>query len=95
MIVNAGNWLCGGRGTPTPTPTSLIDASVLQVFVANVNAMVLNEFLKARRQIDAQQKQIEALIAGLQKVNPQLEVGGPAPQTVISKLTTATLMVVQ
>jgi hypothetical protein len=72
----------------------LIDASVLQVFVANVNAMVLNEFLKARRQIDAQQKQIEALTAGLQKVNAQLELGGPGPQTV-SKLATATLMVVQ
>src|SRR5215510_13793535 len=32
-----------------------------------VNAMLLNEFLKARRQIDAQQKQIDALTAGLQK----------------------------
>jgi hypothetical protein len=32
-----------------------------------VNAMLLNDFLKARRQIDAQQKQIEALTAGLQK----------------------------
>ena len=37
-----------------------------------VNAMLLNEFLKARRQIDAQQKQIEALTTGLQKVNAQL-----------------------
>ena len=32
-----------------------------------VNAMLLNEFLKARRQIDAQQKQIDALTAGLRK----------------------------
>jgi hypothetical protein len=47
-----------------------------------VNAMLLNEFLKARRQIDAQQKQIEALAAGLQKVNAQLELDKPAPQTV-------------
>ena len=39
--------------------------------MANVNAMVLNEFLEARRQIHAQQKQIEALTAGLQKVNAQ------------------------
>ena len=62
--------------------------------MANVNAMVLNEFLKARRQIDAQQKQIEALTAALQKVNAQLELGGPAPQT-LSKLAIATLMVVQ
>src|SRR5256885_7546969 len=29
-----------------------------------VNAMLLNEFLKARRQIDSQQKQIDALTAG-------------------------------
>jgi hypothetical protein len=36
--------------------------------------MLLNEFLKARRQIDAQQKQIERLTAGLQKVSAQLEV---------------------
>jgi hypothetical protein len=45
-----------------------------------VNAMLLNEFRKARRQIDAQQKQIEALAAGLQKVSAQLEASKPAPQ---------------
>ena len=49
-----------------------------------VNAMLLNEFLKARRQIDAQQKQIEALTAGLQKVNTQLELNKPAPQMVVN-----------
>jgi hypothetical protein len=47
-----------------------------------VNAMLLNEFLKARRQIDAQQKQIDALTAGLQKVSAQLEARKPAPQVV-------------
>jgi hypothetical protein len=47
-----------------------------------VNAMLLNEFLKARRQIDAQQKQIEALTAGLQKVSAQLDASKPAPQVV-------------
>jgi hypothetical protein len=47
-----------------------------------VNAMLLNEFLKARRQIDAQQKQIEALTSGLQKVSAQLEASKPAPQVV-------------
>ena len=36
-----------------------------------VNAMLLNEFLKARRQIDAQQKQIDAITAGFQKVTAQ------------------------
>ena len=45
-----------------------------------INAMLLNEFLKARRQIGVQQKQIEALTAGLQKVNARLEVSRPAPQ---------------
>ena len=49
-----------------------------------VNAMVLNEFLKARRQIDAQQKQIEALTAGLQKVSAQLELNNPVPRTVLT-----------
>jgi endosialidase-like protein len=47
-----------------------------------VNAMLLNEFLKARRQVDAQQKQIEALTAGLQKVSAQLELNRRAPKTV-------------
>ena len=47
-----------------------------------VNAMLLNEFLKARRQIDAQQKQIDALTAGLQKVSAQVEAGKPAAQVV-------------
>jgi endosialidase-like protein len=49
-----------------------------------VNAMLLNEFLKARRQIDAQQKQIEELTAGLQKVSAQLELSKSAPQTVLN-----------
>ena len=54
-----------------------------------VNAMLLNEFLKARQKIDEQgatiakqQKQIEALTAGLQKVSAQLELSKAAPQTV-------------
>ncbi len=49
-----------------------------------VNAMLLNEFLKARRQIDAQQKQIEALTAGLQKVSAQLELSKPAPHAIVT-----------
>ena len=49
-----------------------------------VNAMLLNEFLKARRQIDAQQKQIETLTAGLQKVSAQVELNKTAPQTVLN-----------
>jgi hypothetical protein len=63
-----------------------------------VNAMLLNEFLKAHRKIQEleasnaqqqrnfaeQQKQIEALTAGLQKVSTQLEVTKAAPRTVLN-----------
>jgi trimeric autotransporter adhesin len=63
-----------------------------------VNAMLLNEFLKEHRTVQEQkttiaelrqnfaqqQKQIEALIAGLQKVSAQLELNKPAPQTVVN-----------
>jgi hypothetical protein len=56
-----------------------------------VNAMLLNEFLKAHRTIEQQgamiaqqQKQIEALTAGLQKVNAQLELRKSAAQTVLN-----------
>ena len=66
-----------------------------------VNAMLLNEFLKEHRTIQGQmaiiarlkstiekqdataahqQKQIEALTSGLQKVNARLEMSRPAPQ---------------
>jgi hypothetical protein len=56
-----------------------------------VNAMLLNEFLKEHRKVEQltkefqttvaqQQKQIEALTTGLQKVNAQLEASKPAPQ---------------
>jgi len=68
-----------------------------------VNAMLLNEFLKEHRKVQeqeaaiaqlkstlakketidaSQQKRIEALTAGLQKVSAQLEASKPAPQVV-------------
>jgi trimeric autotransporter adhesin len=70
-----------------------------------VNAMLLNEFLKEHRKVEQmkkqiaqlkstlakketidahQQKQIEALNAGLQKVSDQLELSKPMPQTVLN-----------
>jgi hypothetical protein len=56
-----------------------------------VNAMLLNEFLKEHRTVQAQQKEIEALRAELkaqrtliQKVNDQLELNRPATQTVLN-----------
>ena len=58
-----------------------------------VNAMLLNEFLKEHCKVEQltkdfesqpveQQKQIEALTAGLQKVSAQLEASKPVPQVV-------------
>jgi predicted phage tail protein len=54
----------------------------------SVAAMRINEFLKEHRKneeqqaiIERQQKQTEALTAGLQKVSAQLELSKPAPQT--------------
>jgi len=63
-----------------------------------VNAMLLNEFLKAHRKVEGQdrklqeqgaiivkqQKQIDALTAGLQRVSAQLEVNKPAPQAALN-----------
>ena len=70
-----------------------------------VNAMLLNEFLKAHSKMEEQeatiarlastdakqeatiaqqQKEIEALTGGLQKVSAQLELRKPAPQTVLN-----------
>jgi hypothetical protein len=53
--------------------------------------MLLNEFLKEHRRVQEleanaarQQKQIEALAAGLQKVSAQIELRKPAPQTVLN-----------
>jgi hypothetical protein len=60
-----------------------------------VNAMLLNEFLREHRKVEQltkdfesklaeQQKQIEALTAGLQKVSDQLELNKSAPRTVVN-----------
>ena len=56
-----------------------------------VNAMLLNEFLKAHRRMEEQdatiarqQKQIDALAAGLNKVSTQVELTKSAPRTVLN-----------
>jgi len=60
-----------------------------------VNAMLLNEFLKEHRKVEQQrkdfeaalgqqQKQIDALTAGLQKVSAQLELSKAVPQAVVT-----------
>jgi len=57
-----------------------------------VNAMLLNEFLKAHRRMEEQDKGIEELTARLkqqaaqiQKVSAQLEASKPAPRTVLNR----------
>lgn len=57
-----------------------------------VNAMLLNEFLKAHRKMEDQQKQIEAVTvqlkqqaAQLQKVSDQVEINGPLTKVVVNK----------
>ena len=60
------------------------EGKVFTVRYEAVNAMLLNEFIKARRQIDSQQQQIEELTAGLQKVSAQLELNKSAPRTVLN-----------
>ena len=56
-----------------------------------INAMLLNEFLKAHRRIEEQeatiarlQEQIDAVTAGLKKVSTRFEVSKPAPQIVVN-----------
>jgi hypothetical protein len=72
------------------------EGKVFTVRYEAVNAMLLNEFLKEHRTVQElgstvakqeatiakQQKQIEALATGLQKVSDQLELSKPAPQIV-------------
>jgi hypothetical protein len=67
----------------------LIDASVLQVFVANVNAMLLNEFLKEHKKTEKSEATLASLIATvkeqaaqIQKVSAQVEASKAAPQVV-------------
>jgi hypothetical protein len=47
-----------------------------------VNAMLLNEFLKEHSTVQELKKEVAALTAGLQKVSAQLEASKPAPQVV-------------
>jgi len=67
------------------------DGEITTVRYEQINAMLLNEFLKEHRKLEKlgatvvrQQKQIDALTAGLQKVSAQLELSKAAPQTVLN-----------
>jgi uncharacterized coiled-coil protein SlyX len=75
-----------------------VEGKVYTVRYEAVNAMLLNEFIKEHRTVQElkstavkqeatiakQQKQIEALTTGLQKVSDQLELSKPAPRTVVN-----------
>jgi trimeric autotransporter adhesin len=63
----------------------------LSVRYDQVNAMLLNEFLKEHKTVQEQgktiarlEKQIEALTAGLQKVSAQIEMSKSAPKVVLN-----------
>jgi len=71
------------------------DGKVNTVRYEAVNAMLLNEFLKEHRRVEEQrnhfetkiaqqQKQIEVLTAGLQKVTAQVESGKTSVRVAIS-----------
>jgi trimeric autotransporter adhesin len=65
------------------------DGKAYSVRYEQVNAMLLNEFLKEHKTVEEQggtiarlEKQVEALTAGLEKVSAQLEASKSAPQLV-------------
>jgi hypothetical protein len=71
------------------------NGEIYTVRYEHVYAMLLNEFLKEHRKVEQltkdfesklgeQQKQIEALTAGLEKVSAQLEASKPASRTVLN-----------
>jgi hypothetical protein len=65
------------------------EGKIMSVRYEAVNAMLLNEFLEAHRKlqeqqttIERQQKQTEALTAGLQEVTARVEAANPVPRAV-------------
>jgi hypothetical protein len=67
------------------------NGEIYSVRYDQVNAMLLNEFLKEHCKNEKQEvtiarleKQLETVTATLQKVSAQLELNKPAPQTVLN-----------
>jgi hypothetical protein len=69
----------GGTAFNVRSPRQLFDDDVAQRFIKEHRKVQELEANAA-----CQQKQIEALTAGLQKVNAQIEPSKPAPQTVLN-----------
>ena len=74
IIVGTAGHIDHGKTTTT--------ASILAVQARKGLAEVKAYAASQQTSIARQQKQIEALVAGLQKVSAQLELSKPAPQTV-------------
>ena len=56
-----------------------------QATIAELKSTVAQQQKGFESKLTKQEKQIEALTAGLQKVSAQLEVGKSAPQTVLNR----------
>jgi hypothetical protein len=82
--------LLGCDGKPLTVRYDAVNAMLLNEFLKEHQKVERQEAtitqLKEKLQATAerQQKQIEALAAGLQKVSVQLEMSKPAPQTVLN-----------
>jgi hypothetical protein len=77
---------------PRNTPTTRKERKAYSVRYDQVNAMLLNEFLKEHKKVQdlesrlaEQQKQMEAMAAGLQKVNAQIEMSRSVPHVVANR----------
>jgi len=80
----------GGFNTAIGAGTLLANTASNSVRYEQVNAMLLNEFLKEHRMVEElkaavaqQSKHIETLTAVLEKVSARLEVSQPAQRTVL------------
>jgi hypothetical protein len=60
------------------------DGNLQTVRYDQVNAMLLNEFLKEHRKVEQLQKQLEALAAALKKVSDEIESDKPASEIAIN-----------
>jgi Chaperone of endosialidase len=76
------------QGKPYTVRYEAVNAMLLSEFlkehrkVQELKATVVQQQAQFQAKFAAQQKQIEALTAGLQKVATRLELGGPAPRLV-------------
>jgi len=91
--INADLVTRDAEGKPETVRYDAVNAMLLNEFLkehlkneeqqATITALRAND-TKQETTIAKQQKQIEALTAGLQKVSAQLEASKPAPQTVLN-----------